>query len=218
MKNNKNINQRGSFTVEAALLLPIVFAVLIILMYICVIMYNRTQLSAVGHDVSERASMMLSSPNIEVDTGEMITNDNLYSRLFATNTQSKINDVKAYFNKRKLDIGFLDPQSDVEIGYVNYLFYRKIKIKIQDHYDLPLKGLIQLLHFPGTYNDEVDVNLIVNDPVEVTRNVDFVSYAFDELGHRFTVVQKTKSSYDAIINKLNELADKWKQLTGGGGK
>lgn len=217
MKNNKLFNQRGSFTVEAALLLPIVFAVLIMLMYICVILYNRTQLAAVGHDVSERTSMMLSAPNINIDSGSMITNNNLYSRLFATNTQSKINDVKAYFEKRKLDIGFLDPKSDVSIGYNNYLFYRKIKIKIENHYDFPLKGLLQLIGFSGTYNDAVEVNLIVNDPVEVTRNIDFVSYAFDELGHRFKIVEKVDSSYDKILDKLNTLADKWKELTGGGG-
>lgn len=74
---------RGQFTIEASLVLPIVFLVVAMLLFLCLYLYQKSFLTQASSAVSERASFMWDNSHKEAVSGSVEPGlyDSLYWRL-----------------------------------------------------------------------------------------------------------------------------------------
>jgi len=214
MRNIKRYSKKGSVTIEAALIMPMILGVIVILLYSCLLLFYKTYINSLADQTLEKGAAVWISGNLNVDTGARGERVSLY----LDDKKSDMNDLCDYFNKRILDLGLMKVTNNVSIKSSDYILYKQLDIKVDSTYNMPLKGLLKMLGFSGTQTQHNDVKLVVNDPVGFTRNLDSLGYAINEIKRHSEKFDKAVSGVDGFLGKLDGIATKWAQFSNKGVK
>ncbi|KAB3537232.1 pilus assembly protein [Alkaliphilus pronyensis] len=213
----KNQQERGSMTVELALIMPIVLYSLLCIIFMLLLLYQyayvKASINSVIYDASfawgKLSTYNLKSPIIIEDIlkrgyvkKSQLKND-LYWRFGVLNKNTeKTEIIRAYaikvLNKSNL-LALKDSKVDVNLD--DYIVYKKLRIDIYCTYQLPINLPVDFLNI----GNEIIINsyseAIINDPQENIRNTDYIL----ELMDRFETTSNIKAKYNSFIN---EAADK----------
>lgn len=186
-------NREGSFTIEAALVFPIILFTLLILMFFCMYLYQGVVLGQAAIVAAERSAYSWDNSHREPRTGTFPENeyDSLYWRLnddgilqsifkWGNSSPSSIQlqlpfegDVTGSLPLKKLSQTGreLSPAMSGAMEYDNKLLLRKVTVSLER-----LIPLVPLERVIGDLTQSTQANAYVVDPVEWIRTVDLIRY------------------------------------------
>lgn len=182
-------NEKGSITIEAAIIYPIIFLVLMTLIYFMMGLYRQVSALAVA-DLSVEEAKVLAKEG-----------DKLYGGLSRKNIKNQLKTKGEKDAPLLLIGGYLD---DANVTVERNLFFQKIRVTVSKSYPTGVDFIDSMLGEPGKgFTVDVESGSKIMDQAEFIRNVDMMS----DFAGRIPAVAKFKQSYN---KKLDEISNKIK--------
>ncbi|HOQ01203.1 MAG TPA: pilus assembly protein [Acetivibrio clariflavus] len=208
-------SKRGSTTVEAALIFPIVFLSIITLVYITIFLYEQAYLKSLADRAVERGAAIWKNPESDMYISlvklEHFKDNDLYWKVFDYKEESKKKKVENYIGNslkqysifqsgdKKNPKNNVDIQFDVEVK--NYLVYKKLTVTVKKNIKLPVGNILNIFGLENTVSIQAKSEALINDPAEFIRNTDF---AIDLVKR---IDNLTGNNLEKIIDKINNFLD-----------
>lgn len=193
---------KASLTVEASMILPMVFFTIISVIYMSIYLHDVTIMRAITHEALDRYQLAYSN-KIDMATGEVLSpaarlDRGLYWRFGSDGSMKEL--VQAYIqeegDKRMLTS---DGTIDVQTVLHHYILKQNITIEVRKSFGTPLGPVNKLLGISGVDTDMVVISRIgVKDPTEVIRNMDYL----DDLSDHLSPIKEAKKAYREKIKDI----------------
>lgn len=203
-------NTKGSLTVEAALVFPVVLLVIFSMIFMCVLLYQSAYLQTTADQIAQISALnwnntkrieALNNKNIPISTTTYLEGD-LYWHLYDRDKTTKIKSIRDYAIAKlkygNMINGMLSTQDKVDIKVKNYVVYREINITLKDSYKLPFSGFFKSFGLKEAYTIEKKSKAVINENTEFIRNVDFMADTADQLG----VLDDIKASMEKVKDNV----------------
>jgi hypothetical protein len=207
---------RGSITVEASIIVPLVILSIVALIYIGIVLYQRAQLRSAADMAAETGATVWSDLKADTGTGRVEMSDvgrgSLYWRLVDTGRDEKLKRITVFTENalrkgRLLNAATTKVRADIK----DYIVYKKLEVVVENTYELPLGSLLRLFGASGCFSIKVKSESVIDEPVELIRNVDFAIDLEKELEDRFPELknlrEKTRDTLTGVKGKINEFLD-----------
>lgn len=202
MEKLRNKNQKGSITVESALIVPIVIIAVMVVLHIVLIIFQSCIMHIVANNISERAAAVWQKPYISFETGKTTKSDitrlGLYRRCsFGSSVdQGELNE---HAKKTLKKVSILKSEDiKVDIKYQNTILSQKVIFKLSAAYTNPLGGLTKAWGLDSRTKLNVQSQALIDDPVEFIRNSDFIM----ETASKIPLISEFESKWNEIVNKI----------------
>jgi hypothetical protein len=206
-------NTKGSITVEAAIVFPIICLAIFAVIYICMLLYQRAYIQAIADMAVKRAAVTWDNSRKDIVNGFVKKTEmgesgllGLYSDLIGINTKSKEGNLKRYINAKINTYDVLKSwKGIVDVKYDNYIIYKKLNVIITQKYEIPLGEMLTIFGLDKYYTIQVKSNAVINDPKTVIDNVDFILEVAEEYGLTDNAfVSKWQENMGSMGDKINE--------------
>lgn len=173
-------NAKGSSTLEASIIFPVVMLMLLAFGYFSVYLYEKLVLVDAAVYYARQAAVNWNNSDKDLETGSLAgssQNDGLYWRItrdFDESTLAKGKTERAtQLIRERLRDGFLnqDQLPEISVTYDNDLVRRTVSVAIKEKVSLPIKWLKALLPTKIFFGAKAEVT----EPVEFVRNVDLTA-------------------------------------------
>lgn len=170
---------KGSFTLEAVIVVSSIIMILFAILYSFMIMYQYVIVTyAASYAAQQGASTWVNSA-LDINTGEGKYNSEVYYRIaeFAGGSlvQEKKNKIENCV-KEKLSMGILSPKnSTVKVDFKNYVFQRQVHVEVKQDIPIPFSGIVKFFNGGNTFCIETKAVAVVSEPAEYIRNCDYVT-------------------------------------------
>lgn len=207
---------RGSATVEASIIVPFIVLSIAASIYIGIILYQQAQLRSAADMAAEAGAAVWADSKADTGTARLQMSDigsgGLYWRLADTGRDEKLGKITR-FAERALEKGRLlnAESSKVSVDIKDYIVYKKMEVAVENTYKLPLGSFLRIFGASGRFSIKVKSEAVIDDPVELIRNVDFAVDMEKELENTFPELkdlrEKTKDTLSGVKGKINEFLD-----------
>lgn len=204
---------KGSMTVEASIVIPMVLGTVMLLIYMGLLVYQHFFLQALANRAAERGAAVWSSPGKDIATGLLHYGGDsraaLYWRIVDPDKNDKIAKVREYILS-ELQAGVFVPTEEpqIDVSFSDYFVYKKLTVTIERRYWLPIAPILRLFHLSDRYVITARAEASVNEPVELIRNTDFVIDLERQLEERFPGLKSIREKVSEAIQKAMESAKK----------
>ena len=216
MKRDNKKSCKGSMTVEMCFIFPLVFALIIFIFFIAIMLYNRSVANSLADKNLDKAAIFWVKSNLDFDTGAYTapaSDDALYSELYDAESDNKKQEIDSHL---KNDISKFVLADNItitpKIDTKNYFVYRKLEAEVTIDYGVPFGGILKIIGLGKPIKDTVKIDAVINDPVEFTRNINFLGDMIGELRFRNEKVNNALNGVDALNAKLDDLLSKFEEF------
>lgn len=191
--------RQGSITVEAALVMPIIIIVMVLLYSLAIIQYSNVVTRTEAIRVASRVAMnwntiggthdiLAEDRRGEEKSGKNAINSESYAEhnpyrffmeLFTTGSR-KTESMKTHLEKRmqtissdELGMG-ISSTNEISNDKAYHLFNRYVEVKIDNTFSNPVLTLLDRMGFPVTKKYTVTAKAKITDPAEFVRNISFI--------------------------------------------
>ncbi len=184
-------NTRGSFTIEASIVFPIILFTTLLLMFFCMYLYQNTMLKQAASKTSERAAYSWDNSYKSPNNGAFAEgeNDGLYWRLTQDEMLSKLFGWAGAENGAEVSIpggsggslpekklsaaaSWVPGEMSGNIKYDNGMLVRSVETNLSRPISFP--ALERQLHKP--LRSEIGAGSVIVEPVEYIRNIELMRY------------------------------------------
>lgn len=206
-------NHRGSFTIEASLIFPVIFLITVAILFFSIFIYQKVTLHFLATETAEKIAFVWDNSYRDINTGEVETGqkDPLYWRTFNDNKVDLLdmmmekerasmeidqNGNVVLSDNNKLNNLKLEKAAELiprgisgKISYQNLLVERTIQVELETTFSNPILSLF--------YKNEIisaKATAKIAEPTQFIRNVDFILIYAQEIKHRLgSRTSKTKT-------------------------
>ncbi len=202
---------RGSMTVELALIFPFIIVTILVAIHILIILYQYATLQSLVNHTGEEAAKVWGKIQSHQDitqlmkTGQVELKDlktPLYWRLtLLDNTTIKEKKVEDYLKTRLKEKSILGlKESKVSVQYKDYIIHKEITVEVSVKYKIPIPFVREVIDFKDGYTAKVTSKSRVKDSAELIRNVDFVLDTMND----FEITKNLKTQYNELLVLVKE--------------
>lgn len=200
-------NHKGSITVEAAMIIPIVIIAVMIVLYITLIIFQICAMQLIANNVSERAAAVCTNSYSDFETGKVAKSDleklRLYRRLGLSDSFDE-DKLKAVSINMLHKAGILTiKDASIDIKHQNTILSQRVIVEISASYSNPLGGLSGIWGLGRRLQLRVKSQAVVDDPAEFIRNSDFIL----ETASSIPILSEFEGKWNEIITKIVEYVD-----------
>lgn len=211
VKKNINKSNKGRASIEYVILLPIVFACVLLCVYIFIFFYEKTVLQSFAEDIAQSISKQWGYrplPLEEIESGiykkETYENREIYWNLKPLGDRKKESLVKDYIIENSRASGLLKPYIDctgeevkpeITVDF-NPGISSVLHIRISMKYNTPVKSLLKLIGLKEYMVIEAKAQSHVYDPKDMINTTDYVYQLISEA----TVLK----DFEGIIKPLKD--------------
>lgn len=212
-KYKKDLYKRGSITVEASIILPLIILAITAIMYMSLLWFQNTCIKMVADMAVERGAESWRNMSVDISTGKVnktSTDENkLYWRIVDSKKEYKIKKIEEYIEKELTKRRLLQPQHEViDVEVRDCVIYKKLSVYIENSYAIPAAGLFRTFGLSDTYVVRTQSEAVIDDTTELIRNTDFVIDIKRELENKYPEFEKfTKQIQDVIDDIKHKVYD-----------
>ena len=204
-------NNRGSMAIEASLVVPVIILFIVSVMYIGLLLFQQAHMQACADDAAERGAAVWDDKEKNIEIGKVgiqdLGADGLYRRLIF-DKEPRIDKVMGYLQSKSAGYDLLPGGSKaMKVELKNYPVYKKLIVRIEGMYRLPLGNLLQIFGFSRDYVVKAESQAVVEDPAEFIRNVDFLMDLEKEVENNHPEIKdvgnKSRGIMAGIKDKIN---------------
>lgn len=217
LKRNK-----GSMTVEASLIFPVIFLAIIALIYITVFLYEQAYVKSIADRAAERGAAIWKNPKSDMYIGLVKLNDfkenDPYWRIADTNKATKEAKIESYietslkkysiFLMRDKDGNMDKNQVTVDAQVRNYVVYKKLTVNVKKKFKLPIGNALSAFGLDNIVEISAKSEALINEPAEFIRSTDFAmdvgKRIDDATGNR---MEKVKDKLGGFLNGIGSKVD-----------
>lgn len=215
MIKNFLANKRGSFTIEAIIIMSTIIFVLFLLCFSFMLMYQKMLITKTASFVAQEAADSWSQGNglyYRISDGSASSSKLIKGSVTAEKINEILPNKEKNCNTGKVErtqenaftqlfkrMGKVE-ETNVEIAYNNGFILREVKVHITQEIKIPLGHLKKFFDGKSTVTLEAESIAIVTDPAEYIRDVD--------LAMECAVKIKEKVDFDQLLNKVKGKAGK----------
>lgn len=181
---------KGSFTIEASMIFPIVLLALVAFLFIGIYVHEVTSLQAIANKLSSETSELTYKYSEE----ELI--------------KKVIEEVIEEVNKLTIrDLMLQQGEVTVDCKISKQLLSSQIELTITKTFMTPIKRLNQFMKDTSISKIQMQVHSTCkfNEPTRFIRAIDFM----DDVTSEVTVTNDLKENYRDMMNQIKEIIDKW---------
>jgi len=204
---------KGSITVEASIVVPIVILSIMALIFIGFLLYQRSLLQVAADTAVEKGAAVWSRHAADMSTGEItsaeLKDQGLYWRIYDTDKDSALKKIENYetdlADKRTL---LHSKDSAVEAYIRDYVIYKRLEVTVENSYHIPLGSFLKIFGAKDCFTIKVTAYSIIDDPTELIRNTDFIIDIEKELEDKNPGLKnlgdKTRGIFGDIKGKMSD--------------
>lgn len=201
-------------TIEASIMFSALFFCIVVLMYICLFLYHQSCLESLAVSTTQRAAATWSSlsKDIYIEKVSFLKDSKiqLYYRIYDSKIDNKKIRVCKYISNNIDSYKILKSKNcEIEIEVENYIFYKKLRVNISELYNTPIGGILKIFGLNNIFNLKGSSEAIINEPVELMNNVDFLIETGKEADRKY-FQGKTVKSIQETSEKIKQIIDKVK--------
>lgn len=171
-------SQKGSSTVEAAIIFPVILLSIAAVMYICILLYQKAYIQSVVDMTVERGCATWNNPEKDTAIGSIdkmhLKSGGLYWRLFDPKKPEKARTLKRYIQDKISAFNLLGSSNKVDISIEDHVLYKKLIVRVDSEYRIPAGKALGIFGLNEYYKTSAESEGVVNEPVEFIRNTDFI--------------------------------------------
>ncbi|TYQ16129.1 UNVERIFIED_CONTAM: TadE-like protein [Acetivibrio alkalicellulosi] len=206
-------SKRGTTTIEASIIVPVVLLTVIALIYMCMLLYQKSHMQSVANYIAANGAAMWENGDkdlvMQLATIEQKNTTKPYWRIFDIEKRKKENKVNYYGNYYLKNNRLLAPTKEPEIKAElhNQIIYKKLIITINCSYNIPMSGFLKVLGLKSEYVVEVKGESVINEPAEFIRNIDYLA----EIGENVagSIDSKTGGKINSIKDEVESTLAKF---------
>ena len=205
---------RGSITVEASIITPIIILSILAVIYAGFILYQRALLQSAAGRAAQDGAASWKNVSAEVSTGktkvEELADGGLYWRLFEAEREDKLRNIKKYAEALMAGCNLLRPESSaVAVDIKDYIIYKRLEVTMENSYLLPVSSIMKMFGSSGQFKLTVSSFAVIDDPAELIRNTDFIVDIEGELEKRYPDLKDLGDKTRGVFGKIKENIDKF---------
>lgn len=202
------LSRKGSITVEAALIVPIVIIALMTVLYIVLLIFQTCIMQITADNTAERAAAVYFSCGSYVDgsiSKAEISDLGLYRR-WSLNPIMQQGDLKSYALRQLQANSILKSKNPyLDIYQRGSIISRRLEVVLSADYENPLGSLTALWGLDRKIKLRVMAQAVVDDPAEFIRNTDFIM----EAASKVPVISQFEEKWQEIINRIIEYVNRF---------
>lgn len=219
-------NNKGSLTVEAAIIVPVIIMTIVALILYGEFLYQKAYIQSIADRSAQRGAEIWNNPSKDMIMAQ-ITKDrmkdvSLYWRIYGldfakSGKESKIEEYAKYLLNKSMIFGKpISVESDAAIAE-DYIVYKKIRVTVTARYKNPMGNFLRVFGVPNTIDITANSYAIINEPVEFIRTTDFATDVVKEIDNKVfkgkgqTVVSNVKEAVSNIFTKLRDFMNSKKK-------
>ena len=202
-------SRKGSFTVEASIVLPVVLTIVITFVYFCMLFYQKTYVQAMADLAAQNAAGMWDSPHKDmflqqIDIEE-IKDIRPYWRIYDTERKNKEKKVDEFIKYSILKYSLFKSETNFQVKtrVEDSILYKKVIVEVTHAYKLPAGSLLKAFGLKTDYEIKAHSQSVINDPSEFIRNTDFVVDLTNQI---------TDGKVDTVKKNLSDMAKKLEEF------
>ncbi len=212
----KTKGNKGSITVEASIIVPLVILSIVGAVYMGLVLYQRVLVQSAAEAAAEAGASAWPSGTCNVvlvkPDKESFEEFKLYRRLFDSDKESRLENIEEYaLNMAQRHELIQAVESSAEALVKDYAVYRKLEVKICKRYKLPLGKFMKMFGGSDTFKIEVKAVSTIDEPVELIRTTDFIIDIEKKLENQFPQIknlgEKSRSTINEIKGRLEQFMD-----------
>lgn len=213
---SKTKGEKGSITVEASIIVPLVILSIVAAIYLGLLLYQRALVQSAAEAAAEAGATAWSSGTCNVVSvkpdKESFEDFKLYRRLFDSDKESRLKNIEEYALNMAQRHELIQPvESIAEAVVKDYAVYRKLEVEICKSYTLPMGKLMRIFGGSDTIEIEVRATSTIDEPVELIRTTDFIIDIEKKLENQFPQIkdfgEKSRSAMNEIKGRLEQFMD-----------
>ena len=177
---------KGSFTVEAALVLPIVFLTFFAIIIVSIVHYQNvvtsaavmqsaTEIASAWEYLGDGASVLT---NNSTPSGQLSDNDP-YRFIFDSKNAARSSNARDYVYGLATGIPINDYSDTLDIGAISVnktgnILFSYIEVSVKKSYTNPFGNLLSSLGVGAQFDSTRTASAILTNPTEFIRNIDFL--------------------------------------------
>lgn len=199
------LNREGSFTVELALVFPIVMLGIVATIYILLFLYQYVFLQALVNKTASRGATEYGSILLAADVEENYLllekgreeieegSGGLYWQLTVfDNTDYRKQVLEGYIRQGLSTRQLLMPlKENIDVKLYDYIVYKKLRVRIVSEYQLPVLYVNRLLKIGNSFAITAEAEAVLKDSADLIRNTDYIYNLMDS----FEGTSSIKNSY-----------------------
>ncbi len=170
---------KGSFTVEASIIVPIMILSIAAVIYTGLLLYQRTIIQSAAESAAADGAAAWSSGMGRIGTGKVSGNSfdkiKLYRRIYDRDKEQRLEIIRSHAEALAVRGELLKPvETVIQAQITDYAVCRKLEVTITKSYILPLGGFLKIFGGSKEIVISVKASSMLDEPVELIRNTDFV--------------------------------------------
>jgi len=208
-------SNRGSMTIEAAILFSLIFFCIMATIYAGMLLYQQAYLQTLVNRTAHMGALTWHSPQSDMYIGQRsssdLNNKDLYWRIIDVSKDDKRTKVLNYINFpiKAYDLLNTEPE-EITASIENNILYSKLIVRASQTYYLPMGKLLRFLGLDEALTLRAEGTAIIKEPAEFIRTTDFVVDTGKELDRR--TGGHIQNSGESIGKKISGMLDKVREF------
>jgi hypothetical protein len=170
---------RGSFTVEASIIVPIMILSIAAVIYMGLLLYQRTIVQSAAETAAGDGAAAWSSGVGAIGTGKVSGGSfdkvKLYRRIYDSEMEKRLELIRSHAEALAVRGELLKPaETVIQAEIKDYAVCRKLVVSITKSYILPLGNILKIFGGSGKIVISVKAASMLDEPVELIRTTDFI--------------------------------------------
>lgn len=168
---------RGSYTIEATIVMSTVLIATCAVMYAFMIMYQNVIIMYAASYGAQQGARSWVNTGISMDGSVRNYNSELYNDIAEATGGGKINEKKENIKKTikgkmKLSI-FSTSNAEINVDFKNNILQRKVIVEIKQKIPIPFSGIVKYFNNGNPFEIKAKIEATVVEPTEYIRNIDY---------------------------------------------
>ncbi len=168
---------KGSYTVEATIVISAMLIALCAVMYAFMIMYQNVVVIYAASYGAQQGARSWVNTGISIDGTNRSYTSGMYSHIAELGgggeTSTKISKIKnAVKDKMKMSV-FSTNTATIKVDFENNILQRKVVVDINQKIPIPFSGIVKFFNDGKEFAIKAKMEAIVAEPTEYIRNVDY---------------------------------------------
>lgn len=200
---------KGSFTLEAVVVMSSIIMILFAILYAFMIMYQNVIVTYAASYAAQQGAITWVNSGLNIDDGTGNYNSEIYYRIAEVVGDGKVSEKKTKIEncvREKLKAGILSSDdSTVNVELKNYIFQRQIHVEVKQNIPIPFSGIVKFFNDGQGFVISTKSIAVVPEPTEYIRNCDYAietaTVLIDYLNEKLHIsdgFEKIKSAIGAL--------------------
>ena len=208
--------QKGSITVEASIIVPLVILSLAAVIYMGLLLYQRSLVQSAAEMAANQGAAAWASGTGEIATSRPTDPETkkikLYRRIYDSDKEQRLKRIEEYalaLSSRNEIVPASGAAAEAKI--IDIAVSRKLEVRVERYYKMPLGRFVKLFGGSDTITISVKAVSVINEPAEFFRTADLVIDIEKKLEEKFPelkkIGEKTRETLNEMKNRLGGFVD-----------